>query len=298
MAYTVQSRTLPDGSTQDGPAAIASILANDKALQDQVLTGLGQGWTYSQSGGTAEEPTTILCTNTTDTNIVLKMALTWASGNITGATFSLSTTGSGGAFDTIGTAATFTYDGSGNLTATTHWGGLFAKTALELLGKYKGTRTLYTAHAAATGTSVHGLGTMSTQAASAVAITGGAIDGTTIGGTTQGAVHGKIFTGKVVALGSISGSTAVDWSAGDYFTVTCGAAGAALTWSNLPASGKAQGITIEVTNPGVATTLFPAAVKWPSASVPTMTASGVDVFEFSCRDNSTVRGAQAMKDSS
>lgn len=53
-----------------------------------------------------------------------------------------------------------------------------------------------------------GLGTMATQAASAVAITGGAIDGTTIGGTTKaaGSFTAGVFTGALTVGSSALGT--------------------------------------------------------------------------------------------
>lgn len=56
-------------------------------------------------------------------------------------------------------------------------------------------------------TQVSGLGTMSTQAASNVAITGGAIDGTTIGGTVAGAVTGTTITANTQFTGAGTGLT-------------------------------------------------------------------------------------------
>jgi hypothetical protein len=56
-------------------------------------------------------------------------------------------------------------------------------------------------------TQVSGLGTMSTQAASSVAITGGTINGTTIGGTTAGAVTGTTVTANTQFTGAGTGLT-------------------------------------------------------------------------------------------
>lgn len=56
-------------------------------------------------------------------------------------------------------------------------------------------------------TQVSGLGTMSTQAASNVAITGGAIDGTTIGGSSAGAVTGTTITANTQFTGAGTGLT-------------------------------------------------------------------------------------------
>ena len=56
-------------------------------------------------------------------------------------------------------------------------------------------------------TQVSGLGTMSTQAASNVAITGGSINGTTIGGTTAAAVTGTTITANTQFTGAGTGLT-------------------------------------------------------------------------------------------
>ena len=80
-------------------------------------------------------------------------------------------------------------------------------------------------------TQVSGLGTMSTQAASSVAITGGAINGTTIGGTTAAAVNATTFTGAGTGLTgtatslSIGGNAATATSATTATNIAGGAAG-------------------------------------------------------------------------
>jgi hypothetical protein len=80
-------------------------------------------------------------------------------------------------------------------------------------------------------TQVSGLGTMSTQAASSVAITGGTINGTTIGGTTAAAVNATTFTGAGTGLTgtatslSIGGNAATATSATTATNLAGGAAG-------------------------------------------------------------------------
>ena len=83
-------------------------------------------------------------------------------------------------------------------------------------------------------TQVSGLGTMSTQNASSVAVTGGAIDGTTVGGTTAAAVTGTTVTAttKFVSsyfdasgsgggsLRTASGSACLQWGAGGGVNLT------------------------------------------------------------------------------
>jgi hypothetical protein len=56
-------------------------------------------------------------------------------------------------------------------------------------------------------TQVSGLGTMSTQSASSVAITGGTIDGTTIGGSVAGAITGTTITANTQFSGAGTGLT-------------------------------------------------------------------------------------------
>ena len=83
-------------------------------------------------------------------------------------------------------------------------------------------------------TQVSGLGTMSTQAASAVAITGGTINGTAIGGSTAAAVTGTTITASTQFSGAGTGltGTATSLSIG-------GSAGTATTATNL--AGGAAG---------------------------------------------------------
>jgi len=80
-------------------------------------------------------------------------------------------------------------------------------------------------------TQVSGLGTMSTQAASSVAITGGTINGTTIGGSVAAAVTATTFTGAGTGLTgtatslSIGGNAATATSATTATNLAGGAAG-------------------------------------------------------------------------
>ena len=292
--------TKPDPATQAGTAFGNSSRDQIKVAIVALACGELEGFTYSQSGGTAQYPGIQLLTNGV---YRIRRTLTWGNGtpagtlnNITAAVLEWSDD-SGGTYVTVA-SETRTYDTNGNLTATTAASGMMAF-AEALYGRFSVLNTSFTAHAAATGTAVHGLGTMATQSAASVAVTGGAIDGAVIGGTTPAAVSATTFTGKGINLGAtITASVAVDWSAGDYFYATFTGAGAALTWSNLPAADKIRGVTIEITNAGLATNPWPAGVKWPGGAAPTRTsgASAVDIYEFHCRDGSTVRGVQAEKD--
>lgn len=270
-SYTALALDKPNGATQAGTAFGQSIRDNEIALAIGIAVGELETYAYSQSVGAGDALRPDIEYWTSGTNKI-RVTNTWGTsggqdGNLTQRVIEWSTD-SGSSWAAVKTI-TYTYDASGNLTATTNGGGYSARLAM-LWGWIK----KIAAHIAATGTAAHALGTMSTQAANAVAITGGTADLTRERETR-------------VALGSISGSTAVDWSAGGAFTVTAAAAGAALTWSNLPAAGKLQFILIEITNGGVATSILPAGTKWVGPAV-TFQASGVDVLSLYCHDGSTV----------
>ena len=114
-------------------------------------------------------------------------------------------------------------------------------------------------------TQVSGLGTMSTQAASSVAITGGAINGTTIGATTAAAVNATTFTGAGTGLTgtatslSIGGNAATATSATTATNIAGGATGslpyqsAASTTTLLSAGSNGQVLTLASGVPSWAT---------------------------------------------
>lgn len=113
---------------------------------------------------------------------------------------------------------------------------------------------------------------------------------------------GTVTTGTADLLGSVRqnvvavAASDIDCSAGNVFTKT---ASGALTWtfSNVPAS-RAFTVILELTNGGTGTQTWPAAVKWPSGTAPTLTASGVDILGFITDDGGTNwRGVMLMKDS-
>jgi hypothetical protein len=97
-----------------------------------------------------------------------------------------------------------------------------------------GTSTM-TASTTIPNTAITGLGTMSTQAASNVAITGGAIDGATVGATTASTVRGTTitattqFTGPGTGLTGTASSLSIGGNAG---TITSQANSATITASS------------------------------------------------------------------
>lgn len=119
MAYNPFTDTSPDATTQNGTQFAQAIRYNQAAMRDAIVLGAMKGWNFSKSGGTDEQPTTILYKNSTNW---LKATLTWGTtggeaGNVTVAVYEFSSN-SGAAYDTIGTN-TITWDVNGLITATT-----------------------------------------------------------------------------------------------------------------------------------------------------------------------------------
>jgi hypothetical protein len=93
------------------------------------------------------------------------------------------------------------------------------------------------------------------------------------------------------AITSSSNATTVNCEAGNAFSHTL-TENTTFTFSNPPASGTAYSFSIEIIQDGSAsgfTVTWPAAVDWPAATAPTLTAtaSAKDVFVFYTRDGGT-----------
>jgi hypothetical protein len=83
---------------------------------------------------------------------------------------------------------------------------------------------------------------------------------------------------------------------GNYFTKTITAT-TVWTFTNVPAT--AFGFILVLTNGGSQSVTWPASVKWPNATIPTLTVSGVDVLTFLTDDSGTTwRGVMSMQNSS
>ncbi len=107
----------------------------------------------------------------------------------------------------------------------------------------------------------------------------------------------------VVAKGSVSATTSLDLTEGNYFEARA-AGSTTFVFANPPvsvsgATGRAAGgFLLELQNGGAATVTWPAAVKWPGGTAPTLTAAGFDMLVFITDDGGTTwRGNQTMKDS-
>lgn len=115
MPYIVFNATKPDAATQNGTQFAQSARDNLRAIRDACLMGGGFfGWNMAAAGGTAEQPVTLTYGSGTER---VRATLTWSGGNVTQAAYAYSAD-SGTNWDAIGTK-TITYDGNGNVTATT-----------------------------------------------------------------------------------------------------------------------------------------------------------------------------------
>ena len=108
-------------------------------------------------------------------------------------------------------------------------------------------------------TQVSGLGTMSTQNANGVVITGGTLNGVTIGGTTAGAVTATTFTGAGTGLTGTATSLSIGGTAALATSLAGGAAGSlpyqsgANTTTFLAAATNGQVLTLAAGVPSWAT---------------------------------------------
>ena len=96
---------------------------------------------------------------------------------------------------------------------------------------------------------------------------------------------GTKITGSQTSNISAMGANAVDCSAGNYFTKTITGA-TTFTFTNVP-TGVAYTFTMEVTLNGSNAITWPAAVKWPADTPPTITDGKTQLFVFITDDGGT-----------
>ena len=134
--------------------------------------------------------------------------------------------------------------------------------------------------------------TSSTGTGAVVLGTGPTITGMTLAGAVTGAdqtvsaINLKDYGEITNALGSVTGATSIDLTDGNSVTATVTGA---VTWtfSNPTASDEMCGFSLKLINGGSAAQTWPASVDWPSATAPTLTASGTDVLVFFTVDGGT-----------
>lgn len=273
MAFTDFDPAQPDGSVDNGSAALADLRNNQGALRVYLLAGLFYGYAYAQSGGTAAQPTTITLTKGTT---IVRFTLTW--GTTGGETNQPKTalievsTNSGSSWDSVGTI-TNTYDAGGELTATSGGGGLLSK-LWSLWGLVRKVIADLAGHAAASGTAVHGLGTMATQAATNVNVDGGTIDGATIGDASPVKITAKTYRGRSLVPSPPGATYTLDFDEYDFYSY--GLTGnVTLSLSATIASNTVAQGTVEMLASGAARTVtWPASVKWVGGAPPSAIPSG------------------------
>jgi len=107
--------------------------------------------------------------------------------------------------------------------------------------------------------------------------------------TNSGATHN--------VLGSGSGSRTIDLTLGNYVSATVTGT---TTWTfiNPFTSPTAVVFILELTDGGSAVLTWPAAVKWPNGTAPTLTVSGIDLLSFVTDDGGTTwRGVVSIRNS-
>jgi len=245
------------GTASQNGIYLASATAWSRAPDADVWTDLISAITFVETGSTLSG-TAWYCTaqpgGTIGTTAVVWSNFSVASSYTAGTGLTLA----GNAFSITNTGVTAAAYGSASktLTATVNAQGQLTFLAVSDI--------------AIANTQVSGLGTMSTQAASSVAITGGTINGTTIGGTTAGAVTGTTITattfngagtgltGTASSL-SIGGNAATATSATTATNLAGGSAGslpyqsAAATTAMLAAGSNGQVLTLASGIPSWAT---------------------------------------------
>ena len=163
-------------------------------------------------------------------------------------TFSITPVGTAGTYGSASAVPVFVTNASGQITSVTN-------TSIAI-----------------TNTQVSGLGTMSTQNANSVAITGGSIDNTTIGSTTASTVKGTTVTATTQFSGPGTGLTGTATSlniGGNAATATSATSASSVTNSitfNNSGSGAASGTTF---NGSVAQT-----ISYNTIGAPSTTGSG------------------------
>lgn len=130
-----------------------------------------------------------------------------------------------------------------------------------------------------------------------------ALTGTTLDNDMAGALvknmKTQAFRGTRIALGSVTGSTAIDYSAGQWYTVTTGGS-ITLAFSNIPSAGNASWFNVRITVANIAHTVtLPAAVgasaeaqsvvgiQGIASNVITFNETGTYEFEFHTDDGGT-----------
>jgi hypothetical protein len=108
--------------------------------------------------------------------------------------------------------------------------------------------------------------------------------------TFGGAVTADSYKTPAQAVSAL----AIDLATGNYFTKTI-AGNSTFTFTNPPASGTVGSFTLELTHSS-GTVAWPASVKWPADTAPTLTAGKTHLFIFVTDDGGTRYRGAALAD--
>ena len=98
------------------------------------------------------------------------------------------------------------------------------------------------------------------------------------------------YVGNAASVSSLN----IDCSSGNYFTKTI-AGNSTFTVSNVPASGRSYGLTLEITHTSGTITWF-SGVQWPASTAPTLTEGKTHLFIFITDDGGTRWRAGSLVD--
>lgn len=118
--------------------------------------------------------------------------------------------------------------------------------------------------------------------------TGGSLVFATSPALTTPTITGLIETKTAPTISA--GALALNCALGNVFHVSLNASVTSLTFSNIPASGSAFGLTLILSMTGTAYTVtWPASVKWPSGTAPTLTSTNLksDIIVLTTVDGGT-----------
>ena len=97
---------------------------------------------------------------------------------------------------------------------------------------------------------------------------------------------GLKVTGQQTSNVTAISGTAIDCSLGNYFTKTI-TGSTTFTFTNIPASGTEYSMTVELDLNGSNAVAWPASVKWPADTAPTITDAKTQLFMFVTVDGGT-----------
>lgn len=285
-----------DGSAD---ASITATIAANSVVLGTDTTGnyvadLTAGSYITKSGTAGEGWSPTIAVDATSANTASKVVARDASGNFSAGTITATLTGNASTATALATGRTIamtgdvtwtstSFDGSANVTgtATLANSGVTAGTYKSVTVDDKGRVT-----AGTNPTTLSGYGI--TDAAS--------LTGTET--LTNKTVSGGVYSNVVDVTGSIRSSVIavaalnIDCSLGNFFTKTINA-NSTFTFSNAPAS-KAYSFVLELTHTS-GTVTWPAAVRWPADTAPTLTAGKTHIFVFVSDDGGTTwRGASSV----